>query len=466
MAIRSVTSRLQGKALILALSLLLPAFTAVIVVGHSSGRLPLMQAALLLLAPVVAVGIALRPAWVVVFILAVPSGLLGFVPTRGFVLLALLTLGGQLVTHGKLHVDWRSGMLPMLLLVALAYFYKADAGDQALIARGYFNLLTFWALLGLIAYNAVRLGELDGRTIVTALLFGLTVEALLGTGGIAESSVLSAGGEGPGDVRTGYVGAMGFSVSFGSLLLFGRHSDAGKNFLLALLAAFFLVTTIQAFVRAGWVSALLFVIFVARWTGKRRYWLVLPLVLIVVAIVPVARERVAPGVSETGLRDVRVAEITTGRTELWDILWDEEVWPALPFGNGYGHTFNLTPEHIFGFQTFQLDPDVNPFVFPHNDFIYWMIEFGLIGLAALLIFWFHLLALFKRVTRGVDEVARRSCYILAGILIMMFVVQVIDNAFAIRTVSDRFFIVAGFVFGLAATTNYSIDRYTRTTSFG
>ncbi|MGH9890430.1 MAG: O-antigen ligase family protein [bacterium] len=433
-------------------SLLLVAYTTIAVVTHSSGQLTVVEAAMLLLGPVVALAVALRPSWVALGMVAVPGALLSSVPTRALVLLTVATLAAHLLTRGQLYLDWKSGILPIACLVVVSYFYRAElSGLGPLIARGYLSLMAFWVLLALITYNAVRSRELGPQALAGALLFGAALTLLMELSGIAASPAAQSEGVTPVGGRLAYIAVIGFSVSLAWLVSLRRDAPLGKRILLTLLTLVFLVWTVMPFIRAAWLSGLLFVVLLARWSGKRRYWLVVPIVAMIVIAVPIARERVFPGSTTSGFPQAfRTGDITTGRIELWSILWRDEVVPALPFGNGYGHMFSLSPQRLLGFEGYQRESSTNPFVFPHNDFIYWMVELGLIGLGALVVFWLHLLRVFRRLSRDPDRTLRQGAFMFAGVLITMFIVQLVDNSFAIRYVSTPFFIAAGLLFGLEA----------------
>jgi O-antigen ligase len=174
---------------------------------------------------------------------------------------------------------------------------------------------------------------------------------------------------------------------------------------------------------------------------KRRYWVLIIAALIAILIVPVARDRVVPNQAQAA-----GGGFTTGRFDLWSRLWDR-VESGLPFGNGFGYTFTLTAPDLFGprstsFYTSQRQS----FVYPHNDFIFWMVELGLIGLLGMVLFYGQLVMAFYSVSRSPNANGIHA-QILAGALITAFVSQLVASTFFFAALGVPFFTAAGFVFG-------------------
>ena len=85
---------------------------------------------------------------------------------------------------------------------------------------------------------------------------------------------------------------------------------------------------------------------------------------------------------------------------------------------------------------------------PHDDFLFLFMELGILGFGLLVAFWLHLLRKIRLLSRSPSEQARYDVRVLVPVIITMFLVQLFDNAFVTRFVAERFFIVAGLVFGL------------------
>ena len=85
---------------------------------------------------------------------------------------------------------------------------------------------------------------------------------------------------------------------------------------------------------------------------------------------------------------------------------------------------------------------------PHDDFLFLFMELGIVGFGLLVAFWLSLLRKIRLLSRSPDEQARYDVRVLVPVIIVMFFVQLFDNGFALRFVAERFFIVAGLVFGL------------------
>lgn len=429
------------------LSLAMVGWMLLIVFAHSSERLTLARAAILLVLPIVAFGALARPAWVVVFIAAGPIGVIEPGRMRPLVLLLAVTLVGQFLQRGSLSLGSASGFIGFTILVAAAFSFRVDlSGDTASFAGGFLNGLLLLLLLGWVSYNITRTGDLGGRQLADALLFGLALTIVLD---IALSSDV-AGLSGPGTRslgrKSGYLAAMGFSISFARLLIVpevGRaYSRAGHLALTLLFAA----GMSFGLLRGAWLSAMIAVLFIAVWAGKRKYWLLIPAVLILLLAVPVARERVVPNENIAVTGEASLVSYTTGRWTLWTRLWDE-IQAGLPLGHGFGYTFTLSSEDLFGrgSSSFARDPS-STFVYPHNDFLFWMIDLGLLGLFGMVLLWAQIVRAFRAVSRSRSAYARHV-QILSGVLVTTFVAQIVANILTSLAFAARFFIVAGFVFG-------------------
>jgi hypothetical protein len=421
----------------------LMAWVVALVLAQTTGRIEPGRALFLLAFPIIALGVALRPAWVVLFLVAAPVIQIPIAPMRALVLLLLVTLVGQLVIRGSVSVGWRSGFLGLIALVAIAFFFHDDlTGETALVARGVLNTLAFLVLLGLVSYNATRVGDLQGKHLVNAVLFGLSLSVIL------EHTVRSNGADilGLGTAPVGrpvaYLAAVGFALCFARLLIRTEGEDSYHSAVHMVLAIGFVLTMIPGLLRGAWLSALIAVLFVSLWARKSRYWLLILLALTVMLVVPVTRDRVVPNEQQAA-----GGGFTTGRLDLWTQLWDKEIEPALPWGNGFGHTFTLSSEDLFGPGSTSFNPsETGTFVYPHNDFIFWMVELGLLGLLGVLLFWSQLLRAFRSVSRSASA-SKVHVQILGGVLITAFVAQLVGSMFLFTALAIPFFAAAGFVFG-------------------
>jgi len=413
------------------------AWAAALVLAQATGRLGTTRAVVLLLLPVVAIGVAIRPAWVVLLLAAVPMAALQSVPGRALDLLLLTTLGGLLVVRRGVFVGWRSGFLGIGVLFAAASFHRIDlTGDTALVARGFLNYLAFYVLIGLVTYNATRIGDLQGTHLVNALLIGLTLSVTLENTSLSRDLGIASAGRG-----VAYLAAVGFAICFARIIIRTEDGRYYHRRLHMLLAALFLIAMIPDLVRGAWLSALIAVFFVSLLARKRRYWLLILAALMAMLIVPVARERVVPNQAQAA-----GGGFTTGRSELWSRLWDR-MESGLPLGNGFGYTLTLTSQDVFGPGSANFsDSQSQSFIYPHNDFIFWMVELGLIGLLGMVLFYGQLVMAFRSVSRSTSG-NRFHAQILSGALITAFVTQLVTSTFFFPALADVFFIVGGFVFG-------------------
>ena len=123
-------------------------------------------------------------------------------------------------------------------------------------------------------------------------------------------------------------------------------------------------------------------------------------------------------------------------------------------GQGWGYMWSLTSMDLFGNEeTFTTGG--NLFIYAHNDFLYLFVELGMVGFGLLAVFWVGLFQRVWRLTRSPHEPIRYGVRVLVPVLIVMLVVQMFDNAFAIGFVAVRFFAAAGLVFGLYFSTRES-----------
>jgi O-antigen ligase len=241
-----------------------------------------------------------------------------------------------------------------------------------------------------------------------------------------------------------YLAAAGFTICFARLLF--RSGDEGRyhSVVHGALACGFLLAMIPGFTRGAWLSALLTVLIMALWAGRARYALLIPLavaVMLTVEILPASR--VIPSDQQAA-----GGGYTSGRFDLWSSLWDKQIDPALPIGNGFGQTFSLSSEDVFGAGSTSFNPALDgSFVYPHNDFIFWMVELGLLGLFGIVLFWTQLVRAFRSVIRRAGGVGRTQVQSLAGVLVTGFAIQFVGSLFLFTALAVPFFITAGFISG-------------------
>ena len=416
------------------------AWALLLVLAHSTGRVTTPRALVLLAFPVVALGVFLRPAWVVLFLVTAPLAQLQAVPMRGLVILVAATLVGQLIMQGRISIGWRSGFVGLAILVLSCLTFRVDLSPgDAEIARGMVNDFTYYLLLGLLTYNTTRSGDLRAPHFINAVLIGVTVS-------VALDMTYQYGAIGSGVVSVGrpiaYLAAAGFAICFARLITRTPDGSIYHPVLHAVLGCGFFFVMIPGLLRGAWLSALLAVLLVSSWSRRKRYWLLISLALVAIVSVPVARERVIP-------TDERVSGggFTTGRLELWTRLW-EEIEPGLPWGNGFGHTVTLDSQELFGTGSTDFTTEAgNTFVYPHNDFLFWMVELGVIGALGMLLFWTQLIRAFGQALRSTWG---PYIIVVAGVLAAGFVSQIVGSTFFFRALATPFFAVAGFVFGVRA----------------
>jgi O-antigen ligase len=429
-----------------------------------SGRVDVLQGAILLGGPVVLALAVLRPEWTILVMVALPPSVTSPIPTRVLIVFMVAALFGFVLQRG-LHLSSGTGIYPLVGIIALAFAMKAPAPAEATAAADeILKSIIYFTLVMLVAFHAMVNGRIRIDSFVNALLLGIVVAALLQPFLAAGRSFESINFT-PFRGKFAYLAAMGFGVAYVRLSL-NRSEGRRRSRLDAFLAlAFFCLTSI-GFGRAAWIATLWVFALVSRWTRRKTFWLVASLFLVVVFTVPLVAERIVSGSEGDIGTSAPLDQVTSGRSELWADLWNRGV-EAFPIGQGWGYIWSLTPKDIFGVEeTFVTGG--NPFVYPHNDFLYLFVELGIVGFGLLAVFWLSLFQRVRRLTRSPREPIRYSVRVLVPVLIVMLVVQVFDNGFAIGFVADRFFAAAGLVFGLyyAARESAGVGPHTARPAFG
>jgi O-antigen ligase len=416
-----------------------------------SGRVDALQAGILLGGPVVLALALLRPEWTILVMVALPSSITSPIPTRVLIVFMAAALFG-FVLQGGLHLSSGTGIYPLVGIIALAFAMKATVSAEATEAADeILKSIIYFTLVMLVAFNAMAAGRIRIDSFVNALLLGIAVSAVLQPF-LAASTSFESIDSSPFRGKFAYLAAMGFGVAYVRLSL-NRREGRRPSRLDAFLALAFLCLTFIGFSRAAWIATLWVFALVSRWTRRKTFWLVASLFLVIVFTVPIVAERIAP-VSGPGVgTEATLDQVTSGRWELWTDLWDRGV-EALPMGQGWGYIWSLTPSDIFGVEGV-FNEGGNPFVYPHDDFLFLFVELGIVGFGLLALFWLSLFQKVRRLTRSPREPIRYSVMVLVPVLIVMLVVQMFDNGFAIAFVADKFFAAAGLVFGLYYATRES-----------
>ena len=421
--------------------------TLVGVVATEERLLPPNAAMLLTVAgPVVAVSLV-RPAWVLLGVLIVPPGLLGTLPASALVLVALGPLVGFGLRRWTIDLRPRSGAWPLLALGLLgAVHTTTETGAGLSFAGGLHDQIVYYGVLVLLAYNLVRAGEVSIHQLLAALLAGVALSSLL------ELGVSPSPGQGPGATWTfgrslANLAAMGLSVLIARVLMPQHFSGLARHRAWNMaLAALFGAIVWLTLLRASWL-AIAIVAVVAVWrAGLARWLVILPLAGALLLTIPVARERVVPDAAEGA---IDLSEYTTGRWRLWTIAAGE-VDPSAIAGRGWGTWWSFSPEEVFdGPLSFvnRADQDV---IFPHNDALLLMIDLGWVGLALLATQWTHLIAALRRLLLASDGRTRALGVAFSGTAVMFLITEMVGNGLVLRGVAERWAIVAGAVFALAA----------------
>lgn len=407
----------------------------------ASGRLLLPDAILMLALPAVLALALLRPEWTVLLVVLLPPA--SFVPVRALNLLLVVTLFGFLL-QGRVRLGPSTGILPLVGIIALATVLKSPtSADAEAAASTMLNLFIYYTLLVLVAFHAVSNGKLSIDTFINTFLLGLVFAVV-----IQPFFLASAGFQQITDTpfrgQFAYLSVMGFGVSYARFALSRSVGRRQSSLDLACVFVFSFLTVI-GFSRAAWIAALMILALVTLWTGRRAFWMICCLLLVLALTVPVVGVQILSGRSVDVSNSERLTEVTTGRNLLWQALWARGV-VALPLGNGWGYMWSLTPTDIFGIENVFVT-EGSPFIFAHNDFLFLFVEVGFLGVGFLIVFWLQLIRRIGGLSRIGNEWTRYRVRLLIPVLVVMLIVQLFDNGFAIRFVAERFFIAAGLVFG-------------------
>jgi O-antigen ligase len=422
-------------------SILLLVYGLGVVALFTTGRVGLVLAITLLVVPVAAALAVVRPEWILLVVVLLPPSVMGEVSPTEMIAVLLLTLFGFLL-QGRLHLGLRTGIYPLVGIIAMAIAMKADTpADATAVADDMLRHLVYYTLLMLAAFQATANERLRVDSFVDALILGAVVTAILQP--FVHAATFESIARTPFQGQFAYIAAMAFGVSY---VRYSLATGVSRRRLDGLLSIGFLSLTLLGWARIMWIAALFIFALVSRWTGKKSFWIASSLILVLALTVPLVGERILPGGTVHITDTETIDRITTGRFVLWEELWRRGA-EALPWGNGWGYMWSLTPIDLFGLEG-EFTAGDNPFVYPHNDFLFVFLELGILGLGLLIGFWIQLLRRIRLVSRAHDEAARFSVRVLVPILVVGLLVQLFDNGFAIQPVAERFFLAAGLALGL------------------
>jgi O-antigen ligase len=413
-----------------------------LVTFFASGRLALPRAGLFLALPFVLGVAVLRPEWTVLIVVALPPAVTP--PGQATTLIMVAAMFGFLL-QGRVRLGPATGVYPLLAIIALAIVHKFDAPSEATTAAdAALQILSNYALLMLVAFHAAANGRVRIDTVINAILVGIVATAV-SQPWLSKIESFGTVAQTPFHGPFTYLAVIGFGVTYVRISL-GRSAGRGRSLLDAFLMLAFLFFTAISYNRTAWIAALSIFVLVSIWTAKKSFWIVSSLLLVLALTVPVVGERILPQGSAGISEPERLARVTSGRSELWLELWKRGVDAPL-LGPGWGYVWSLGSRDLFGVEgEFGTGPD--DYIYPHNDFLYLFVELGIVGLGLLVAFWLNLLRKTRLLSRSRNESTRYGVRVLVPVIITMFFVQLFANGFANPSVADRFFIVAGLVFGL------------------
>jgi O-antigen ligase len=444
----------------MAATILVIIYLFAIVALQATGRLPFTRAVVLVLVPGLMWLATQAPAKLVLLYVALPPGLLfaiGGISVGALTLMFAGTLAlSLLLRHGRLSKEIVIPAGAIAILIASSHvFFEATTSAAAGGASEFRRTMLLYLVLFVLGASLASTGELRFRDLGSAILLSAGISGLIfmwQTGfrpWTYTIAALSAEIE-PGLLfyRThfGYVMALGFAVALARVL---SHREAKNRAIDVAILAVFSVLVTFSFTRGAWLVALLLLTTVPIRTGRKAFWLLVPVIVLIAIGVPMIHERLFSDLSGGLQRSLESGDLGTGRWGLWQELWDRALL-GLPFGQGYGFVWSLSPSELFGVEAFTTE--TNPFVYAHNDFLYWTVELGLIGAAAILTFWVSAVRVARRVGRLLAERSREASF-LGGIVLTMLIASLVDNGLFIRAVAERFFIIVGGAWGFMAWTD-------------
>ena len=411
-----------------------------VVTLSASGRLPLPRASLFLALPLILGVAVLRPEWTILIVVVLPPAMTP--PGQATTLIMVAALFGFLL-QGRVRLGPTTGVYPLLAIIALAvaHMFEAPAATTT-TADAALQTLSNYALLILVAFHAAAIGRLRIDTFINALLVGCVVAAV-SQPWISKIESFGALTLTPFHGPSAYLAVMGFGVSYVRLSL-DRSADRRQSLLDAFLMFAFLFFTVISYNRTAWIAGLSIFVLVSMWTSKKSFWIVSSLLLVLALMVPVVGERILPGGLAGISEPERLAEVTTGRSDLWEELWERGADTPL-VGQGWGYVSSLSwgDLGLGGLSTERQDSGI----LAHNDFLYLFVELGIIGFGLMVAYWINLLRATRLLSRSRNESTRYAVRVLVPVTITMFFVQLFANGFAIPSVAGRFFIAGGLVFG-------------------
>lgn len=415
--------------------------------GQASGSLNEMKFfALVFALPLLLVGV-LRPTWPLLVVIAVPPGLvsrLGFSDTRILVLVLAAVLASHQLRRGSIRVSGGLPAIALVVVVTSAFVDRVPLFAPAALEASYVrDQVILYLVVLLLAGALAHTGELQTSHVAAAFTVCalVTVAILIGQVHGSPSALRLTSPAAPSNpgfdfhrTHFGYLVAAGFGLSLAGLLTSARH----RGVLLASTAVLGLATA-TSFARGGWMSAALLLILLPWLTGRRTYWLLLPVPVFLFATVGAARERLLGDVQQGIGASIASGQLGSNRLLLWRDLWERAV--HLPWGRGFGYMWSLTPDGLTGIPT--IFQTANPFVYAHNDFLFWTVELGLVGLCVWLLLWAAAWRRFCVVLRTSESVVRQDAILALTPLLVMLVASLFDNAVLLPEIATPFFAVVG-----------------------
>ncbi|MFA9262509.1 MAG: O-antigen ligase family protein [Undibacterium sp.] len=224
------------------------------------------------------------------------------------------------------------------------------------------------------------------------------------------------------------------------LIVYARKD--GARLLTLLYIGLVLFTLFLTFARIAWISLFVFLFFLAWW---RFRFLILPLILLPIVLtvfVPAINQRVTEALNPTPDSSI------TWRQNLWhDMILKTRLEERIRFGSGLD-TFRISSEQLRGDRFGSNEP--------HNDFVKFYVEGGLVGLGVFILYLIAFAFPALQVKRLSPSHSLKNMAILLLLLIATLVIASLsDNVFKNTPVQWILSIVMG---GFLSLFHYSLPR--------
>lgn len=222
----------------------------------------------------------------------------------------------------------------------------------------------------------------------------------------------------------GYFACFGLAITMPRFLAYNENRSVWF-----ILSAIALTAVLFSMSRGAWFSSILIITTSLIIFKKKVYWILPILFLYLLTYLPVFNERLLSAGSD---------DISTGRFRLWKNLW-EIANKNLIAGKGVGFMWELTPFDIS--KSGGYSSELNPFIYAHNDFLFFLLEIGIVGPLLLLCVYLALGKFHVRKLTDKTLSLNEKVIVVSALLSLypMLIAHLVDTAIFGSTIPTRFF---------------------------